>query len=1340
MKKFTFFLASLFIAIGAMAQTTTIDVAKSYTLKCKATDHSGAIGLTDAGVIDGRSATAAEVKFEESNGGYYIKVGEKYINHTGESGLAASTEPSTAWVLGTIDNAVTFKVPETTYYLNNNLVGANGDGIVNLKANNHASGPSTSNACSIWEMVEYVAPEEGGEEEGGEDVVVEGLPTLTTDINNPVWYTISNTRSAKYITYAGDAANMTQQAQATSSSFFYFTAADVEAVDGFTAVKIHNYGTSNLLADYASWTADGAVWYITPNTQDATPAAFHITSATNTTSWNAWNDYNQSTIGSYYSQDPGSIFTFAQVTDFSAIIDVDAEKTAAKAKIENLKYITNLFADETVINNAMTEIDNVTAASNSLADLVAAVEQINSIANSVYTAVDGKNVRFTTFGRQESAGGVDITAVAAGAAETNNSGDAGIWTLKSVDGGFKMYNFIANLWMGATQGTSARIPTVATEDAAAVYTINYSSENNVNLINNGNTLHANGWGSIVQWNDNSNVASIFLVSAEPEITVTREEYTAAAEAATVLPYAIQQAYGLVTDAANYYSNYKSDDEGSYEALLDNTSSSYFHSAYGSEAGDGSGVHYIQANLGDGKSIDQFYVYMAPRTGNGNNRPVNVTVSGANSLEEEFTEIQQITTTLNSTNNPYLSAKLGTEGTNYQYIRFTVTSTNTSTVFFTLSELYLLPATSDVNTLIDAYNAYATASITSESMSEAAAALINAEGVLALSNIKKEIAVIIEANENNHAVTPELGQYSTAAYENLVAAYEATDATQETLETAVAEFNASKNMPVFTINGVISYANGTSIYDDNDGTLNFKTTNIYDKTMWWAFDQTTTEIGVTDAVKVINYATQNNFWGAESLRITETSDANENDGIFLFYTAGNNTPVHYQEANKVIVRWSDNTSDSGSAHTFTYIGNTYDLDQLTDEHITALDALQAAYNAKAHYADMEEGTGIGQYVGVDEAAITAAVTPAAAILNKVLGEQAATSVAEITAMTEALNALVAPTMNMPTEGKYYRIKSAFAAAELPGYYISGNTNADGGRIACVADGTTASTIYYYNDGKLLAYENGHYIALGSANTEWTFGNVDAAKTITFAASPRVAGAYTVKSADRYLHYKVYNGTVELDRCSEDIHANHDWTLEEVTELPVAVTAAAIATFYTPVALTIPTGVECFYITENMDENGIVNLAAIEGVVPANTGIIIKAGEGTHNFTIGGEATTNVEGNKLAGTSAVTDVPAAENTTYYVLANGEGGVGLYPATISNSVFHNNANKAYMPITVAGAGAPAFYSFNFNWGGTTGIDGVEAEGAQNSEIYDITGRKVKAITAPGIYIVNGAKVIVK
>ena len=42
-------------------------------------------------------------------------------------------------------------------------------------------------------------------------------------------------------------------------------------------------------------------------------------------------------------------------------------------------------------------------------------------------------------------------------------------------------------------------------------------------------------------------------------------------------------------------------------------------------------------------------------------------------------------------------------------------------------------------------------------------------------------------------------------------------------------------------------------------------------------------------------------------------------------------------------------------------------------------------------------------------------------------------------------------------------------------------------------------------------------------------------------------------------------------------------------------------------------------------------------------------------------------------------------------------------------------------------------------TAIDAVEAE-AENAEIYDLTGRRVKEITKGGIYIINGKKTMVK
>ena len=186
--------------------------------------------------------------------------------------------------------------------------------------------------------------------------------------------------------------------------------------------------------------------------------------------------------------------------------------------------------------------------------------------------------------------------------------------------------------------------------------------------------------------------------------------------------------------------------------------------------------------------------------------------------------------------------------------------------------------------------------------------------------------------------------------------------------------------------------------------------------------------------------------------------------------------------------------------------------------------------------------------------------------------------------------------------------------------------------------------------------------------------------------------------------------------------------------LSVSAAGWATLYLDFAAAIPAEVEAYTVTEV--NNGYVTLTQVEGVLPANTGIIVKADEDDYNFVASTGAAADVTGNLLSGTTKDTVIESAA----YVLGVKDGIVGLYTATTNGyaeGTFLNNANKAYLPKS-AGMNA-ASYSFRFGEG-ITGINELKGENAEVKAIYDLTGRRVEAITAPGIYIVGGKKVLVK
>ena len=407
---------------------------------------------------------------------------------------------------------------------------------------------------------------------------------------------------------------------------------------------------------------------------------------------------------------------------------------------------------------------------------------------------------------------------------------------------------------------------------------------------------------------------------------------AAAEAivkASSMLYDLQVAYGLVNDASKFSSNAPETSEGSLAALIDNNYGTFFHSAWSYNV---EGAHHLQMEVSE--PTESIFFYFKKRSQNNNNRPTDITIFGSND-GDAFTEI----TTINSgfpTEAAVLdyTSEIITASEAYKHFRFVVNATSNNTAFFTFSEFYLFPGNQTIIDAIATSKALVEAGIGAENFDELKASFEVAYNKVQEDKFNKVFNSAVANAEAilaaaSHAENPALGQYTSAAYVEFEAALATlkSEATQENLDAinaAVVKFEATKCLPVFTINGVIDYAAGMSIYENAEGGLNFKTTDLTDETMLWAFDMAENVVGVTEKVVVKNLATGNLFWGANSIKVTETSEAVAEDGIFLFYTEGNGTEVHAQKNGQAVVRWGDKAATSGSAWTFTYVGTTYDL--------------------------------------------------------------------------------------------------------------------------------------------------------------------------------------------------------------------------------------------------------------------------------------------------------------------------------------------------------------------------------------------------------------------------------
>ena len=158
------------------------------------------------------------------------------------------------------------------------------------------------------------------------------------------------------------------------------------------------------------------------------------------------------------------------------------------------------------------------------------------------------------------------------------------------------------------------------------------------------------------------------------------------------------------------------------------------------------------------------------------------------------------------------------------------------------------------------------------------------------------------------------------------------------------------------------------------------------------------------------------------------------------------------------------------------------------------------------------------------------------------------------------------------------------------------------------------------------------------------------------------------------------------------------------------------------------------------------ATLSGVyVPANTGVLIKSADAdatcyvVANKTVAAlQESQNMLKPALVGGGVF--IPAADYT-YYKLAyndfSSRTGLGFYYGADAGGAFYVKAETAYLAVPTAIAeGAKAFVLD----GETTAINGISTRNDHAEAVYNLNGQRVASMAKPGLYIVNGKKVVRK
>ena len=354
------------------------------------------------------------------------------------------------------------------------------------------------------------------------------------------------------------------------------------------------------------------------------------------------------------------------------------------------------------------------------------------------------------------------------------------------------------------------------------------------------------------------------------------------------------------------------------------------------------------------------------------------------------------------------------------------------------------------------------------------------------------------------------------------------------------------------------------------------------------------------------------------------------------------------------------------------------------------------------------------------------------------------------------------MKQPVPGKVYRIRNYISSA------------VDGHKNHYIAN-TNVSTTFPTNpdDNTTL------WVCVAGANNTFKFVSAMGTAEFSWQAVAENAQEYSVNpgieqgavalakegNVNLALTNEEHQNGVKFNQASGNVSQatnwSTDWYIEPVDGAVVYYNRSIAAgynwvTMFLPFSVTVPEGVSAYTaVVSNVQEESGQRYVDLQPVannrIPARTGVVLYRENNDiqqeFRFDLVSDDVTPVESNIFEGrvtTGAVGGDP--DNYNYYLLLRVKNKEAFYwmkeeyNENLGSGTTHIKCegNKAYMvlPEDVAGSAS----SFGFRFPGTTDIEEITDNRVQCTDIYDLLGRKLTEITEPGIYIIDGKKVLVK